>query len=140
MLAKTRHFVSQSDLKNIFHAVFASQPRYGAQIWTPKLISLTDKISHLQTSPMLIMTYSEFKAHREPLFRELEILKFNDSIILIIVFVFDYLHGSLPESLLETFHRVDESRSYSTRQGWTGMLFTPRYNSSEYGLKGLIGS
>ena len=54
---------------------------YGAQVWTPKLLSITDKISRLQKNAMQIMTFSEFKAHSEPLFKHQEVLKFNDDII-----------------------------------------------------------
>ena len=138
MLAKARHFVPHSDLKNIYHAIFASHLMYGAQVWTPKLLSVTDKISRLQKSAMRIMTFSEFKAHSEPLFKQLEMLKFTDNITLYnCVFVFDYLHGNLPESFLETFHRIEDSHCSKTRQASTGMLFTPRYNSTEYGLKSI---
>ena len=42
--------------------------------------SVTGKISRLQKAAMRIMTFSEFRAHSEPLFKKLEILKFQDSI------------------------------------------------------------
>ena len=136
MLAKARHFVPFSDLKNIYHAIFASHLMYGAQVWTPKLLSVSDKISRLQKSAMRIMTFSEFKAHSEPLFKKVEILKFTDSISLQnCIFVFDYLHGNLPNSFTETFQRIDDTHTTETRQACTGILSTPRYNSTEYGLK-----
>ena len=136
MLAKARHFVPHSDLKNIYHAIFSSHLMYGAQVWTPKLISVIDKISRLQKSAMRIMTFSEFKAHSEPLFKQLELLKFHDNIALSdCIFVYDYLHGNLPNSFLETFCRTADSHGISTRQASTGMLLISRYNSTEYGLK-----
>ena len=136
MLAKARHFVPHSDLKNIYHAIFSSHLMYGAQVWTPKLISVIDKISRLQKSAMRIMTFSEFKAHSEPLFKQLELLKFRDNIALSdCIFVYDYLHGNLPNSFLETFCRTADSHGISTRQASTGMLLISRYNSTEYGLK-----
>ena len=63
MLAKARHYVPELELKNIYHAIFSSHILYGSQIWTSKLISVTDKISRLQKSAMRIMTFSEFRAH-----------------------------------------------------------------------------
>ena len=108
MLAKARHYVPHSDLKNIYHAIFSSHLMYGAQVWTPKLLSVSDKISRLQKNAMRIMTFSEFKAHSEPLFKQLEILKFKDNIsVSNCVFVFDFLHGNLPNSLAETFARIE---------------------------------
>ena len=43
MLAKARHYVPEADLKNIYHAIFSSHIQYGSQVWTSKLISVTDK-------------------------------------------------------------------------------------------------
>ena len=48
MLAKARHYVPHTDLKNIYHAIFASHLLYASQVWTPKLLSVTDKITTLQ--------------------------------------------------------------------------------------------
>ena len=48
MLAKARHYVPELELKNIYHAIFSSHILYGSQVWTPKLISISDKISTLQ--------------------------------------------------------------------------------------------
>ena len=91
MLAKARHYVPEPELKNSYHAIFSSHILYGSQVWTPKLISVNDKISRLQKSAMRIMTFSEFRAHSEPLFKKLEILKFRDSIAVNnCSFVYDY--------------------------------------------------
>ena len=136
MLAKARHYVPFLDLKNIYHAIFSSHLMYGAQVWSPKLLSVTDKISRLQKNAMRIITFSDFKAHSEPLFKQVEILTFMDSIsVHNCVFVYDYLHGNLPNSFIETFKRIEDSHDIETRQSCTGMLTTPKYNSTQFGLK-----
>ena len=120
MLAKARHYVPEPELKNIYHAIFSSHTLYGSQVWTSKLISVTDKISRLQKSAMRIMTFSEFRAHSEPLFKKLEILKFSDSIsINNCSFVYDYFNNNLPRSFTNTFFRADDLYEYSTRQATT---------------------
>ena len=53
----------------------------------------------------------------------------------IIVSVHDYLHGNLPNSFIETFKRIEDSHDIETRQSCTGMLTTPKYNSTQFGLK-----
>ena len=80
MLAKARHYVPDLELKNIYHAIFSSHLMYGAQVWSTKLLSVTTKITRLQKSTMRIMTFSEFRAHSEPLYKKLNILKLDDSI------------------------------------------------------------
>ena len=137
MLAKARHYVPPLELKNIYHAIFSSHLMYGAQVWTPKLLSVSDKISKLQKRAMRIITFSEFKAHTEPLFKQLEILKFCDSISLSnCLFVYDFLNCNLPKSYVDTFTRIEDTNANcSTRQASTGMLHIPRYKGTTFGLK-----
>ena len=136
MLAKARHYVPEPELKNIYHAIFSSHILYGSQVWTSKLISVTDNISRLQKSAMRIMTFSEFRAHSEPLFKKLEILKFSDSIsVNNCSFVYDYFNNNLPHSFTNTFFRVEDLYEYSTRQATSGQLYTPQYKTTQFGLK-----
>ena len=124
MLAKARHFVPEQHLKNIYHAIFASHLMYGAQVWTPKLISVKKCISRLQKSAMRTITFSEFKAHHEPLCKKLNILKFVDSIELSnCLFVYDFLNKNLPNCYVDTFTRFDEPNTTSqTYQSDIGIL------------------
>ena len=136
MLAKARHYVPEPELKNVYHAIFSSHILYGSQVWTSKLISVTDKISRLQKTAMRIMTFSEFRAHSEPLFKKLEILKFHDSLsINNCSFVYDYFNNNLPGSFINTFIRTTDLYKYSTRQASTGLLHVPKYNTTTFGLK-----
>ena len=138
MLAKARQFVPLNELKNVYHAIFTSHLMYGCHIWTQKLLSVTDKMSNLQKNVVRIMTFSDVNAHSEPLFKHLDILKFNDNIVLQnCLFVYDYLKGNLPSSFEFTFNRVDESHLIKTRMAETGMLSIPRFNSTTYGLKSI---
>ena len=138
MLAKVRHFVPLTELKNVYHAIFSSHLMYGCQIWTQKLLSVKDKISKLQKNAVRIMTFADFNAHSEPLFKQLDILKFTDNISLQnCLFVYDYLKGNLPISFIDTFNRVEAAHSTVTRMAGTGMLTIPRYNGTTYGLKSI---
>ena len=138
MFAKARQFVPLNELKNVYHAIFSSHLMYGCQIWTQKLLSVTDKMSILQKNAVRIVTYSAFNAHSEPLFKQLDILKFNDNIVLQhCLFVYDCLKGNLPSSFEFTFNRVDESHSIKTRMAETGMLSIPIFNGITYGLKSI---
>ena len=136
MLAKARHYVPELELKNIYHAIFSSHITYGSQIWTPKLLSVGDKITRLQKAAMRIMTFSEFKSHSEPLFKKLQILKFRDSIsVNNCSFVYDYFHDNLPGSYTNTFIRPNDLHDYSTRKATTGQLCIPSYKTTNFGLK-----
>ena len=96
----------------------------------------TDKISRLQKPALRIITFSEFRAHSEPLFKQLEILKFSDSIsVHNCSFVYDYFNNNLPHSFSNTFFRVNDLNHYSTRQATSGQLYTPHYKTTTFGLK-----
>ena len=88
---------------------------------------------------MRIITFSEFKAHHEPLCKKLGILKFVDNIELSnCIFVHDFLNKNLPVSYVDTFTRiVDTESTYNTRQACTGMLHIPKYNGVTFGLKSI---
>ena len=84
---------------------------------------------------MRIMTFSEFRAHSEPLFKKLEILKFTDSIAVNnCSFVYDYFNKNLPGAFTNTFIRTNDLYNHSTRQATTGKLFIPSYKSTTFGL------
>ena len=82
MLAKARQFVPLNELKKVYYAIFSSHLTYGCQIWTQKLLSVTDKILIFPKNSVRIMSFSDFNAHSEPLFKQSDILKFNDDIVL----------------------------------------------------------
>ena len=139
MLAKARHYVPQQHLINIYHAIFASHLMYGAQVWSPKLVAVKKTVSRLQKSALRIITFSEFKAHHEPLCKQLSIVKFIDNIeISNCLFVYDFLNNNLPDSYINIFTRVDDTDSNSTtRQASTGMIHIPRYTGTTFGLKSI---
>ena len=140
MLAKARHYVPQLELKNIYHAIFSSHLLYGVQVWSTKLMTVNEKVFRLQKSAMRIMTFSDFKAHSEPLFKDLGILKFQHNIdISNCLFVYDYLHKTLPKAFTNTFTRRDETdANCTTRQAITGKLSIPRYKTTSFGLKCIV--
>ena len=110
---------------------------YGAQIWSPKLVAVRETISRLQKSALRIITFSEFKAHHEPLCKRLSIIKFVDNIELSnCLFVYDFLNSNLPKSYVNIFTRLENTDSNSmTRQASTGMIHIPRYTGTTFGLK-----
>ena len=82
------------------------------------LISVTEKNSRLQKAAMRIMTFSEFKAHSGPLFKQLKILKFSDSIAFNnCLFVHDYFNNDLPLSFSNILKLTYDLYEYSAKTG-----------------------
>ena len=126
MLAKARHYISEDYLKNVYYATFSSHLMYGCQVWTQKLLSVSNKISKLQ------------KKATEPLFKQLGILKFDDNIFLQnCIFVHDFLKGNLPNSFDSCFTRVSENHPIKTKRANQGMLQIPRSRGVTFGDKSI---
>ena len=92
----------------------------------------------LQRKAVRIMTFSNFDAHSEPLFKELKILKVKDNIFLQnCLFVYDYFHGNLPKSFNNIFTKAEEMHTSFTRNANDGKIVIPSYNSTTYGLNSI---
>ena len=84
------------------------------------------------------MTFSDFKAHSNPIFKELKILKVEDSIhVLNCLFVHDYFNNKLPKPFISSFNKVSDLHSLSTRRAANGCLVIPSCNSTKYGIKSI---
>ena len=135
ILAKARHYVPLNHLKNIYFATFSSNLIYGSQVWGQSLQTVLDKISLLQRKAVRLMTFSNFDAHSEPLFKELKILKAKDNIFLQnCLFVYDYFHGNLPKCFNNTFTKVEDSHSSFSKNAHDDNIAIPSYNTTNYGL------
>ena len=85
-----------------------------------------------------IISFSEPKAHPEPLFKSLNLLKFNDVIELqILSFVYQWSHRLLTPCFSEYFKFTSSVHSYSTRQSSNRDLYLASLNTTQYGLRSL---
>ena len=134
MLAKARHFLPTNELLAIYHATFASHLSYGCQIWTQHNNPLLKKIVLLQKNALRILTFSEFRAHTNPIFKALRLLKFRDQIELYnCLFVHDQINNVLPVNFKDYFISLNNLNSINTRNSKSGKLFVPHVNSTRYG-------
>jgi hypothetical protein len=134
MLAKARHYLPTTQILSLYYATFASHLNYGCQIWSQHPNTLLKKIVILQKNAVRIITFSEFKAHTRPIFKELKILKFNDQVELLnCLFVHDQLNNLLPASFNDYFTATNNLKYTGTRTFNTGKLFVPFAKSTRYG-------
>ena len=90
MLSKVRHFVPTSELSSIYHAIFSSHMIYGAQTWGQSIDTHT-------------ITFSDFHADPDPMYKMLKILKLEDLITLQnVLFVYDQLKNHSQSASIHT--------------------------------------
>ena len=107
---------------------------YGCQIWTQHNNPLISKIITIQKNALRTLTFSEMKAHTNPLFKALKILKFKDQIELFnCLFVHDQINKALPTNFKDYFISRKNLNNLRTRSSIRAKLFIPSINSTRYG-------
>ena len=138
MLCKIRHYVPDTELRSIYHAIFSSHMTYGAQIWGQCITTHTEKIFKLQNKAIRIITFSNFQAEAGPLCKALHILKLDDQIRLQnCLFVYDCLNKMLPTCFDDYFTKINDIHSNNTISSDLGCLFTPFLSTTRYGLNSI---
>ena len=127
ILSKSRHYVSPKILKNIYHLT------YGSRIWGLSINTYIDKI--IQKNAVSIITFAEFNAHTDPIFKKLKILKIKDHITLQnCLLVYDDINNKLPKSFNNTSIKVKDVHTITTRNANVGNLHIPYSHTTRYGL------
>ena len=139
MLSKARHYVP-GELKSMYHSLFSSHLNYGSQVWGQTNNVYVNKICLLQKAALRIITFSDFRAHTNLLFKGNKILKFNDQVTLEnCLFVYDFLKTTLPRCFNNYFQALKEvyPPSIITRNSNSNCLFIPPTNTTKYGLNSI---
>ena len=138
MLAKTRHY-APNEILPIYHALFSSHLKFGSQVWGQTNNLHVQKIIKLQKRALRIISFSEFRAHTSPLFKEHNILKFQDHVVLEnCLLIHDFLKNKLPQSFHNYFKTTKAVYNrVSTRNSKNGSIFVPYVKSTKYGLNSI---
>ena len=138
MLTKVRHYVPESELTSIYHAIFSSHMIYGSQIWGQNIDTHTEKVFKLQNRAVRTISFSDFHADPNPIYKALKILKLEDLITLQnILFVYDFLKTTLPTCFDSYFSKMSDMRSIRTKGSELECLFTPYFATTKYGLNSI---
>ena len=119
--------------------LFSSHLKFGSQVWGQTNNPHVQKIIKLQKKALRIISFSEFRAHTSPLFKEHKILKFQDHIELEnCLLIHDFLKNKLPQSFNNYFQTTKTLYNrVSTRNSKIGSIFVPYVKSTKYGLNSI---
>ena len=138
MLCKARHFVPHEELKSIYSAIFSSHLTYGCQVWGQKKNIHTQKVFDIQNRAMRIISFADFHADANPIYKELKILKLEDFISLQnALFVHDFLNKKLPTCFDDYFKKAADIHSIGTKSAKLGCLFVPLVSTIKYGIQSI---
>ena len=86
----------------------------------------------MQKKCFRIITFSFDKDHRNPLFKDLKLLKFRDVLELeMMKFFYKFSRNELPKSVCGIFNLVHEVHTRNTRKNL--LIYIPRMSTSRYG-------
>ena len=134
MLFKIRHQCIKKVLRSLYFSLFASHLGYGLPVWGCANLNLTNKLIILQKKAIRAITFSDFRAHTSPLFKDLNILKFGDLFqYQVSSIMWDYDHNMIPSSLCSLFIKTNSRHTYGTRFANADKLIVDKGNSYKYG-------
>ena len=138
-MSKLRYFVNKDTLRSIYFALFQSHINYVSIVWGHK--NSQRRISILQKKALRILNFTTFNAHTTVLFKEWNILKFDDVIsIESCLFINNCFNKKSFFLFSQDFSLVSNTHEHNTRSSSKGLLFVPSYNSLKFGRKSIINS
>ena len=140
MLAKMRHFVSKEVLRNLYFGIFFSLMNYGAQIWGQYSNSHVKRISKINDKAIRTLCFAHYQENASKYYKELNILKFQDTIMLNnFVYIHDHFSHRLPSALLDKYEYIHEGHEHNTRISSAHCIKLPKSRTIEFGIHSISG-
>ena len=112
----TKNFLPPKIRKNLYFSMFDSHLNFGNLLWGCADKKLLCKIDMLQKRCIRNVALKSYRAHTEPIFKDLEILKFSDKLAFCqSVFMHQYRNSKLPISFSGTFTDITNTDELQTR-------------------------
>ena len=135
MLAKLRHFVSKSTLRNIYFGIFSSLLTYGSQIWGQYVNRNVKRIIKIQNKALKIINFANYCAPTSILYKDSNILKFSDHVTLHnFLYVHDITTRRVPSPLEGTLAFSYDKHNHLTRHSIRNCVELPKSRTIEYGI------
>jgi hypothetical protein len=128
-IKQVKHVLPIECLKTLYYSLINSHFSYGILAWGNADKTTLKRFIMLQKSAIRVINRKSYNSHTDPLFKTSNILKIRDLFeYQSILFMFDYLHNSLPMSFDKMFFRNSEfPNARCTRQ--SNLFNIPRSES-----------
>ena len=115
-LNTSKNFLPLNIRKMIYHSLFASHLNFGNLLWGCASKKLLEKVENLQKRCIRNVGLKSFRAHTEPIFKNLEILNLSDQIAFSkSVFMHQYRNNKLPVSFSDIFTDITNTDERQSR-------------------------
>ena len=127
--------------KTLYYSLFESHLNFGNLLWGCAKNKFLTKIENLQKKCIRNVALKNFRAHTEPIFKSLGILKFSDKLSYCrSTFMHQYRHEKLPPSFTGIFRETTMSEGVQSRHNDYNYLNEPavRTTLEKFPLKQII--
>ena len=122
----SKNFLPMQIRKTLYYSLFESHLNFGNLLWGCANKKSINKIENLQKKCIRNVALKNFRAHTEPIFKNLGILKFTDKLSYCrSVFMHQYRHGKLPPSFTGIFRDTTMSDKVQSRHNDYNYLNEP---------------
>ena len=126
---KIRWKLGKNILTQLYYTLAFPYFIYCNVTWAANYITNLDKLIKIQKKLVRIISNSEFNAHTSPIFKDLNLLPFNQiNIYMTAVFMFRVINNLIPVAFQDMFLHIFNVHSYITRQA--NSLYIPRYRTT----------
>ena len=135
MVYKIRDYCTQNVLRSLYFSLFNSHLTYGLPVWGECDAILSNKLLLLQKKIVRALSFADYSAPTNPIFKELNILKFQDLFkCQLASLMWDFDKGTLPESLVPLFIKRNNVHSLNLRNAKNDKLYTASKKATRYGF------
>ena len=130
LLAIARHYVPRHSLISLYHGSFSSHLSYGCQIWGQNANNYS-KLITIQKKAIRIMNFSKAREHTSPIFKEMNLLKIGDTILLgNIVLTHKIINSKIPDNLVKFLTLTNDCHDHATKSSSIGAVSIPTIHNN----------
>ena len=119
----------------VYYSIIYSFLTYGIIVWGNTYSSNLQPLIILQKKAIRIITFSDFRAHTSPSFKQLSLLKLCDVVELqTALFMYQYNKGIFPDLFTDFFTPVRSKHQYQTRLLACKSTFSLPTTRTNYGI------
>ena len=134
MTYKIRDNSTPEVLRSLYYSLFNSHLSYGIPAWGNSNSIYTNKLLLIQKKIVRAISFADYSAPTKPLFKQLNILRFNDLFkAQIASLMWDFDNDNLPDNLNSLFTRRTEVHSRNLRNTQNNRLYTSSLTNTNYG-------
>jgi hypothetical protein len=116
-LNKIKHILSTYNMRTLYHSLIYPYLTYGTLLWGCSHSTYLRSLDILQKKAIRTVSKSNYNAHTEPLFKNLQILKLKDIFTFqLSKIMYSFINISLPDPLMTMFTVNTHIHSHETRQ------------------------